>query len=93
MIQTKEQTTTVKFADSIKARILIGTKRNILTLQEIKGEFEVGESGEHLDAHELPKIIMEFNNTKSIDALIFQLKRIKNNIEDMQLMNGFASAC
>jgi hypothetical protein len=93
MIQTTEQTTTVKFADSIKARILLSAKTNILTLQEIKGEFEVGENGPHLDGHELPKIIMEFNNTKSIDALISKLKRIKNNIEDRQAMYVFASAC
>lgn len=93
MIQTTEQTTTIKFATGSKGTILTSSKRNILTLQALKTEnVAVGVVCDNSDAHDLPKVLLEFNNTNSIDVLITQLQAIKKNIENTQWMN-FASAC
>ena len=79
MISTEGLVTHVKFGNEEKANIGVIARKGTLTLQQLSAEKQIGEVIVDGDCAELPKIELEFFNTKSIDAMIKALETIKSN--------------
>ena len=92
MIQTKKHITTVTFGNNGNATIAVGGKKNTLTLQQLLSAKEIGSGLEDGEQQELPKIVMEFFDTKSIDVVIKILQGIKENMTPTDWAS-FALAC
>jgi len=91
MISTENNITTVQFA-SIDNKGKIGVQVNGLEiqLQELVSEIPVGERFEKEDVNDLPKVLLEFSNIKSVDVMIKALQDIKKNWTNYY---QFALAC
>lgn len=83
MIIQQHNTTTVQFAkEADKGTIAIACKKNLLILQELNGKetHKVGSGVTDKDISELPKIVLDFTDTKSIDSMIEMLNEVRQNI-------------
>lgn len=89
MIQVENFITKVEFGTENKASISVSTKNGTLTLQMLATEKQIGDKLELSDIQELPKVVIDFNNTKSIDILIEALEVIKRNY----VVDTLALAC
>lgn len=79
MITTEDLITKVKFGNNDKANIAVLARKGTLTLQQLANEKQIGDAIIDGDAQELPKVEIEFFNTRSIDVLIGALIAIKKN--------------
>jgi len=67
-----------------------GDDGNILTIRDLEEAVKIGENPEK-DSPDLPKVVLTFYDEKSIDVVIENLKRIKQNLKFPQ--GSFALAC
>ena len=80
MIKTEGLVTEVKFGNDKKANIAVTINDGVLKLQQLATEKQVGDKiDKDVDIQELPKVEIEFFNTRSIDVLIGALEAIKKN--------------
>lgn len=79
MITHEGQTTSVQFGkEGIGSVGLTGKNGGVLTIQQLtKTDLLIGGIPEDGDIAELPKVVLNFTDTKSIDALIEVLTRTK----------------
>ena len=89
MIQVENLITKVEFGTENKASISVSARKGTLTLQMLATEKQIGDKLELSDIQELPKVVIDFNNTKSIDILIKALEVIKRNY----VVDTLALAC
>lgn len=80
MIITKDLITEVFFGAGNKASISVSSKYDVLTLQMLSTDKNIGDRLEESDIKELPKIDMNFFSPNSIDVIIAHLEFIKRNI-------------
>lgn len=83
MIQHHEekQITSVTFGKEGKGTISVGSAGHFLVLQELARPMDITNDVKKEDRKPLPKVELEFFDTKSIDVMITILKRVKENIE------------
>lgn len=93
MITTENLITKVLFGNDAKANIAVNVKEGTLTLQMLATEKQIGDKLEESDIQGLPKVEIEFFNTKSIDVLIGALQVIKKNYTPPPSLDTFALAC
>lgn len=98
MIKAKGKTTEVLFSkDGEKGTVSVRAHYNMLILQELATDKKVADrlSIVDEDIKDLPKVILDFQTTKSIDVVIEILKRVRQNIADSERGHGmsFAEAC
>lgn len=91
MIITEDQRTIVHFGNKEKANILVSGRYRKLVLQELATNLKIGDSATSEDAHELPKVEVNFSTIESVDVLIAALNHIKNNFTPPDQM--YALAC
>jgi hypothetical protein len=93
MITTENLITKIKFGNDQKANIAVGAIKGTLTLQMLATEKQIGDKLVSDDIQELPKVEIEFFNTKSIDVLISALEVIKRNYTPPPSFDQLALAC
>jgi hypothetical protein len=88
MINTEGQVTKVRFGNG---KVAVSASDTKLILQELKAPKKIGEKIENDDdINKLPSIEMDFSSYESIDVLIRQLQRVRDN---WMKTYGFALAC
>jgi hypothetical protein len=95
MIKAKGKTTEVLFSkDGEKGAVSVQAHYNMLILQELTTDKKVADRLSIVDGDikDLPKVILDFQTTKSIDVVIEILNRIRQNIKRGHGMS-FAEAC
>ena len=81
MIKTIDLTTKVTFGSHGKGTLVIGSDYGLITIQELTHEMNIGDEVKEGDYVDLPKVLLLFNDTKSIDVLIEKLERVKTLME------------
>ena len=79
MITTESLTTHIKFGTSGKATIAVNAAKGTLTLQQLTNDLNIGQKPKTTDYADLPKVMLEFFDPKSIDIVIEALNTIKKN--------------
>lgn len=96
MINTQEQNTTVKFGTGDKASIGVsvnGSQGNKVTLQQLSTDKTIGDKIDITkDVSELPKVVLDFTNVNSVNALIGALEAVRRNML-MPPSPNYADAC
>lgn len=70
MINHSENTTTVKFGSDGKATVGLHAKDNQLTIRVLNNERTIGDNISSDDVDELPKVVLQFQDMASVEALI-----------------------
>ena len=90
MIKIEEQTVTVESGINGKGAMALRASRNILSIRDLINEVSIGEIWEDSDSKDLPKILIEFHTTESVDAFIKCLEVIKRNLQNTYGLYPFA---
>lgn len=90
MIKIEEQTVTVESGINGKGAIALKASDNILSLRDLINEVAIGETWEDFDSKDIPKILIEFHNTESVDTFIRCLEVIKRNLQNPYGLYPFA---
>ena len=90
MIKIEEQTVTVKSGIDGKGAIALHAEHNTLSIRELINDVQIREAWEDSDVADIPKIIIQFNSTESVDAFIRCLEAIKRNLENPYGLYPFA---
>lgn len=90
MIKIEEQTVTVESGINGKGAVALKASNNILSLRDLINEITIGEIWEDSDSKDLPKILIEFHTTESVDAFIKCLEVIKRNLQNTYGLYPFA---
>lgn len=80
MIKIKKNKVNVEFSKTVQGRVAITAKENKIIFRDVLGVFKVGDNLSPESILEKPMVEMEFFRTDSIDVLIEQLLRVRNNI-------------
>ena len=90
MIKIEGQTVTLESGTNGNGAIALKAKDNILSLRDLVNEVAIGETWEDSDSKDLPKILIEFHSTESVDAFIMCLEIIKRNLQNPYGLYPFA---
>lgn len=90
MIKINKQIVTVESGINGKGAIAMRAKDNVLSLRDLVNEVAIGEKWEESNSQELPKIIIEFHTTESVDTFIKCLEIIKRNLQNPYGLYQFA---
>jgi len=82
MIKIDEQTVTVESGINGKGAIALRAKDNILSLRDLINEVAIGGTWSDSDSNDIPKILIEFHTSESVDAFIQCLEVIKRNLQN-----------
>lgn len=87
-------TTHLTFSKNSHVQVFVDIYSTTLSLKPLVGDYVKGEDLKDKEFEALPiEVLLEFHNTTSIDVIIDALLKIKNNIENINIINGFALAC
>lgn len=93
MINHNKQTTEITFGSEGKGAVGLIGRRGSLTIQQLINIAQIGSGFDiNKDVSELPKVIMKFNQTESIDALIEVLLKVKEKMNEPDPL-AYAYAC
>ena len=90
MIKIEGQTVTLESGTNRNGAIAVKASYNILSLRDLINEVPIGETWEDSDSKDLPKILIEFHSTESVDAFIRCLEVIKRNLQNPYGLYPFA---
>lgn len=93
MITYKEQTTSIQFGNGKIGSVGLNGCRGYMTIQQLVNDVEIGTPFDpSKDVSELPKVVLNFTETSSIDALIKVLQNVKEKMNAPD-PNQWAYAC
>lgn len=81
MITIINDTVKVKFGEAGIGAIAVDAVRFKLRLKTLKAPYKIGVLKERINVNELPEVLLEFSDPKSIDVLIEHLHWIKTQME------------
>lgn len=77
------QMTTVHFGKDGVGTVGLNGKRGVLVIQELISVVKIGEKFDTTkDISELPKVILQFNEVSSVEAMIKVLEHVKRIMEE-----------
>ena len=90
MIKIEGQTVALESGTNGNGAVALRAKDNILSLRDLLNEVAIGETWEDSDSKDLPKILIEFHTTESVDTFIRCLEIIKRNLQNPYGLYPFA---
>jgi hypothetical protein len=88
-----EQTTQVQFGTDKIGSIGLTGKRGCLVMQQLKNEVMIGQPFDiGKDITELPKVVLNFTEISSVEALIKTLEKVKEKMSEPEFP-PYAYAC
>jgi len=83
MITTKESTTNIQFGTNGKGSVSLAARRGTLTIQQLLTELNIGDRPDlDRDVQELPKVVLNFNEVASVEAMIRTLEKVKQFMQE-----------
>lgn len=85
-------TTTVEFGKNGIGSVGLSGRRGTLTIQQLINECGIGNVIHPNDISELPKVILQFNEASSVEALIKVLEKVKEMMDEPEFP-AYCYAC
>lgn len=90
--QIEPQTTTIEFGKNGIGSVGLSGRRGSMTIQQLVTECGIGNIIHPNDISELPKVILQFNEVSSVDALIKVLEHVRDKMNEPEFP-AYCYAC